>query len=109
MHAKLRLVLGIFIITIGVIFMLDVLTIIDAGKVFHDFWPLLLIIFGVFAISDKNSSTFVGSILILIGVYFQLDLLDLELLDHIDISEFIIPVIIIIIGVRILIKPKQIG
>lgn len=106
MQSKPRLLLGFFIIAIGVVFMLDVLTVIDAGRVFHDFWPLLLIVFGLFAMIDKNSSSFVGGILILIGVYFQLSMLDLEILDNVNISEFILPVIIIIIGVKILVKPK---
>ncbi|PKM51281.1 MAG: hypothetical protein CVV02_07950 [Firmicutes bacterium HGW-Firmicutes-7] len=106
MNLKPRITLGFFIITIGVVFMLDVLDIIDAVQVSYNYWPLILIILGVFTLVDKNSSTFLGGIFILVGIYFQLNLLDLEIFNRIKLDDFILPVIIIIIGVRVLVKPK---
>lgn len=107
MHSKFRVIVGVIIILAGIIFMLDVLMLIDAGVIFHDYWPVLFILFGVFGVFDGKSSTFIGVILLLIGVYFQLNILDLELLENVELSQLILPVILIIIGAKILVKPKS--
>lgn len=107
MHPKIRVVIGILIIVTGIFFMLDVLEILDAGIIFHDYWPIILILFGLFGVFDSKSSTFVGFILIFIGVYFQLNILDLEFLKQYNLSELILPVILILIGIKVLVKPKS--
>lgn len=107
MHPKIRIFVGVLIILTGFIFMLDVLEVIDAGVIFHDYWPVLLILFGLFSVFDSKSSTFIGVILVFVGIYLQLTILDFELLDRYNLSDLVLPVLLILIGVKILIKPKS--
>lgn len=107
MNSKLRIVTGIFIIAIGIAFMLDILEVIDAGSIFSIYWPVILIVVGIATLIDRSSSSFFGIILILIGIYFQLNQLDLDILNHVDLSELIWPIIIIVIGIRIFMTKRK--
>lgn len=107
MNSKLRIVTGIFIIAIGIAFMLDILEVIDAGSIFSIYWPVILIAVGIATLIDRSSSSFFGIILILIGIYFQLNQLDLDILNHVDLSELIWPIIIIVIGIRIFMTKRK--
>lgn len=107
MNSTFRTIFGSGIIVIGIILILDVLRIVDAGFVFTTFWPVIIILFGVFSIFDKKSSTFVGFLLVLIGLYFQLVELEIKIIQDLDLSKLIWPIIVIAIGVKILLKPRS--
>lgn len=94
-----QFIFGIFIIAIGVVFMLDNLQIVDAGTVLY-FWPAILIIFGASkaAQSTNRSGQIFGGIFIAVGA--------LMLLDRMDVIDFRIwdwwPVVLIIVGLNFL-------
>ncbi|MCT4543840.1 MAG: cell wall-active antibiotics response protein [Vallitalea sp.] len=102
---KKRNLFGIFVIAIGVIILLDRLGIIVTDDILSTYWPVGLIAIGLINITDKHSSKTFAVILLLVGVVFQLKELNVTVFNNIDITEFIFPVIIIIIGAWLLI-PK---
>ncbi|GAB6988385.1 cell wall-active antibiotics response protein LiaF [Paenibacillus pini] len=67
-----RLFGGLLLIGVGVLFMLDVLNVIDIsiGDIFSTYWPLILILLGVRELL-KGRKNFAGAaVLILVGTYF---------------------------------------
>lgn len=106
MNSKVRIIIGILIIAIGVGSLLDVLTSFNVYNMLSTYWPIALIVIGVAVILDRGSSNLFGSILILIGVFLQLEILDLDFFAEIDLSELIWPVIIIFIGIRVFMRKR---
>jgi len=107
MKLSSRIVFGVIIIIVGVILFLGSLEIIDAGNYISFYWPVIIILFGVFSIIERDSSTFFGIILILIGAYLQMTKLNVEILDNISISSLIFPGIVVLIGLRLLLPEKR--
>jgi len=98
-----RFFFGLFVIIIGVIFLLGSLDKLDVGDVFSNYWPMILIFFGlVHLLSHNFQHAGGGIIMILIGGFFQLDKLDLI---GTSIWNLFWPVLIIGVGLWILVKP----
>jgi predicted membrane protein len=106
-NMKKRNLLGILIIAVGVVILLGRLEIIDSAYIFGTYWPLILIAIGSLNLSDKYGSKTLASVLIIIGVIFQLKELNLEILEGINVGEFILPSVIIIIGVWLIFSKKK--
>lgn len=98
---------GIVLITIGVISLLSGLNYFDSWYIFSNYWPLVIVLFGVKHMIDYRSSTMFGLILILIGAFLQLDRLNLWYFSDINVKELIIPVIIILIGLNFVFPKKN--
>lgn len=94
-----RLILGLFVLALGVLFTLDNLGIVRADD-FLDLWPVVLIAVGVAKMlsAPHTGGWFGASVWILIGVVLLLD--NLDLLDF-DIFDFW-PLILIVIGLGII-------
>lgn len=107
MRGKARILAGIIILAVGVILLLDVVSLIDAGDIIYTYWPVTIIIFGLFTIIDSKSSTFFGVILLMVGLYLQLSALDLAILSEINLSKLIWPIIVVIIGIKIILPNKK--
>ncbi|WP_273326707.1 LiaF transmembrane domain-containing protein [Vallitalea guaymasensis] len=104
---KKRNLLGILIIAIGVVILLGRLDIIDSENIFGTYWPLILIAIGLVNLFDKYGSKTLASVLIIVGVIFQLKELNLKILEGINIGEFIFPAIVIIVGAWLIIPKKK--
>ncbi|MCT4541914.1 MAG: cell wall-active antibiotics response protein [Vallitalea sp.] len=102
---KKRSFFGMFIILIGILLLLDQLNVVDSDDIFSTYWPVILIVIGLVNLLDKYSSKLFAAILLVAGIIFQLDELDIEVLQYIDASEFIISIIVILIGLWLII-PK---
>ena len=91
-----QLILGVGIVALGVVFLLDNLGIIYVRDVW-DFWPALLIIFGLSKLAQPKgaSGRIVGLIFTVIGAAFLLD--NLRLI-HFNLWDYW-PVILVFIGV----------
>jgi len=107
MKLSSRVVFGVIVIAIGILLFLGSLEIIDAGDYISDYWPIIIILFGVFSIIERDSSTFFGIVLILVGAYLQMAKLDIEILDNISISSLIFPGIVVLIGLKLLLPEKK--
>ena len=95
-----RLIFGIIIIAIGALFLLDnTVDTLNIGAV-SQWWPMLLVLFGVWRlVADKFRKLFFPLLLIVIGALLQLRQLDL--ISGIDFGTYW-PIILIAIGIAIL-------
>ncbi|MBH5319263.1 hypothetical protein I6N90_15775 [Paenibacillus sp. GSMTC-2017] len=107
-----RLFTGLVIITVGVIFLLRQLGYISIGigEIFSMFWPCILIYFGAsqFISSRCNfSSTWWAAVMILIGFIFLGNNLEWFTWSIGDVIPYLIPFIIIFVGLRMIWRPKS--
>jgi len=95
-HFSRGLIFGVIILLVGVALLFDQLGIISAEHVFR-FWPMILVVFGLFNVFGcSNRSRHVwGGVLILMGVLLQLDELGISRVG----IQTIWPIFIIGIGV----------
>jgi predicted membrane protein len=94
-----RKVLGSILILLGVGFTLQQLNIIDFSSVLSNWWPLFIIIIGLIQIATNSVSKLGGIIIIIIGAMLQLR--KLELIDA-GLGKFFWPIILILVGIKIL-------
>lgn len=112
-HFLNRVLWGLFIIVIGVGFMLRQGGIIDfdIGDMIRTFWPVILLFLGfqelVKEMASGKGSYWGAGVLLLIGFVFlgrNLDWLDWSIGDLV---QFIWPAVIIIVGLRMIFRPKK--
>lgn len=102
-NPKQRVVIGAFIIIIGLLALIDKLNIVESLH-FFQFWPTVFIAVGILKIlhSTARSSMFIGGGLILVGVVLtlkHLGIIDVSLRDW-------WPVILIAVGAYIIFKDR---
>lgn len=95
-----RLIFGIILVAIGALFLLDNFAdAVNIGTVWQ-WWPMLLVLFGVWRlVADRFRSLFLPLLLIAIGGLLQLR--KLEIIPGIDFATYW-PIIPIVIGIAIL-------
>jgi len=98
-----RIFWGMFIIFIGVLFLLDRLGELDFGDLISRYWPFILIIIGLSILIGNNFRN-VGSGLffIILGAIFFLA--KLEVFDH-NVWYYLWPFLVIGLGLWLLVKP----
>lgn len=62
-----RILLGLIVLSLGVIFLLDGTGTLDAGQVIGDWWPAAVIALGALQLFERPQPTFSASLLILAG------------------------------------------
>lgn len=90
---------GVLLILLGLGLFLEQLNLISFGNIISIYWPSILIILGLVGLFDRNSSKFWNGVLILVGAMLQINRLDLL---NINLFRFIVPIIIILTGFKIL-------
>ena len=101
-----RKVFGIILIILGVGFTLQRLNLIDFSSILDGWWPIFVIIIGLIQIMTNSVSKLGGIIMIFIGALIQLRKFDL--IDA-DLIRFFWPVLLILVGVKILIPKTYSG
>lgn len=96
-------ILGIVLIGIGVLFLLDTTGIIDAWHIIATWWPIALIALGVQHILRKPQSLIAGLFLIALGCL----LLANSLIVDFDFWAAAAPVILIVLGIGIILRPSR--
>jgi Predicted membrane protein len=101
-----RLFTGLFIIGIGVFFLLRQLGYVDIslGELFSTFWPVILIFFGL---NQLLAGGWWGMILLVVGGTFLGNNLDLFDWSIGDIVPYLIPFVIIVVGLRMIWRPQR--
>jgi len=105
-----RLLWGLFITLVGVVFLLNQVGLItmDIGDLIRTYWPVLLIVFGLQGLLLQHGGGFWwNSVTVLVGCYFlgrNLGFLDWELSDFIRIM---VPVAIILFGINLIFKGNR--
>ncbi len=90
---------GTLLLLVGVLFVLQNLGVLQAGRLW-DYWPLFLVWVGLVRILGPGRSRHFGSgvAILLLGVFFQLDRLDVFWLRGRDVW----PVFLILVGVALI-------
>ncbi|CAM4305459.1 lia operon protein LiaF [Paenibacillus endophyticus] len=108
-----RLFTGLVIITIGVLFLLRQTghVTFDIGYVISTYWPVALIIVGIRGLlscrSNGSGSSWWGAVVMLIGCIFLGRNLDLFSWSIGDIVPYIWPVVVILVGINLIWRPKS--
>jgi hypothetical protein len=90
-----RLLLGIGLLVVGVLFLLDLGDYVDAGSILRTWWPVAVIAFGVVALIGPSRSRIGGTIITVAGVILLASSLDLVPVSP---GELILPLILIAVG-----------
>ncbi|MHA6483160.1 cell wall-active antibiotics response protein LiaF [Paenibacillus sp. strain BS8-2] len=110
-----RLFTGLMVITIGLFFLLRQLDIapfedISVGELFSTYWPCILMYFGAVQLLGgrfQGGSGWWGAVMLLIGFVFLGNNLEWFTWSIADIVPFLIPIVIIITGLRMIWKPSK--
>lgn len=89
-----RIWLGGILIVLGLLFLLDSLDIMDFGDFVSNWWPLILIVFGINRIVNR-SAIFLGTAVLLFGIIFQLQ--ELNVFPG-NVFKYIWPMALILFG-----------
>lgn len=104
-HARVldlgRLLLGLTVVTIGVLFLLDSTGTLDAGRVIDRWWPLLIVGAGVLTLLERPPSVVRGSLLTAVGVILLL--FTTNVLEG-DAWDYIWPTAVIAAGLAIVVR-----
>jgi predicted membrane protein len=96
-----RLLLGLIVVALGVLYLLDAADVLDAGKAISDWWPLLLVAAGLLTLIERPPSILRGTVLTAAGVVLLL--FTTGVLDE-DAWAYVWPVAIIVAGLLIMIR-----
>ena len=88
-----RLVGGVLLLFLGTIFALQNLGYVRAGRL-GDYWPLLLVWVGLTRMLSRQGTVASGFVIFALGVFFQLDRLDVILVP----MRLFWPALLIVIG-----------
>ena len=111
-----RIFWGLVLIVIGILFILDQRQIIafDLGEIVSTYWPLILIYFGLKGLifqykwgQGLGFGYLWPLILTIFGVYFLGHNIDYIQMSASDFFQYIIPFLLIVIGVLIVLKPSR--
>ncbi|MFK7693589.1 cell wall-active antibiotics response protein LiaF [Paenibacillus sp. HJGM_3] len=112
-----KVFVGLLLIGAGVVFLLNQLGIVavDIGYVFSNYWPVILIVFGLKGILIQRrleygwgGSYLWNLIIVVVGLVFLNN--NLRWFDQIgfgDIFKFLVPVILIALGMNMLFRPRN--
>ncbi len=95
-----RSLVGIGLLIVGVGFFLDRLDVIDFGEILSTWWPMIIILIGVIQLATRSVPVGAGALVILIGVFFQVNTLDLF---DVNLGQFFWPALLIGVGSYLLI------
>ncbi len=97
-----RVLAGLFIIAIGLLFFVK-----QAGFVVFPYWvfswPMILIAVGVYSGVKHNFRGSGWLILVIVGAFFLFD----DILDMYDLSNYLVPAILVAVGVMVILRPRK--
>ena len=93
-----RLLVGIVVITLGLLFLLDSAGVLDAGRAIDRWWPLVIVAAGVITLAERPPSVLRGVILTAAGGVLRLFTTDV--LEE-DAWSYVWPAAIILVGLAI--------
>lgn len=63
-----RMLMGVVLVALGLVFLLDHAGVVDAGTLIANWWPSVLVVAGLLALTDRPRRPITASVLILVGV-----------------------------------------
>jgi predicted membrane protein len=96
----LRLLIGAFLVLMGLLLALDQLGWVEADHLMR-FWPVLVVLYGLAILQRGGRGVVLGTILVLVGGWLLLNTLHLLFLAP---WQFIWPLILVVVGARIIMR-----
>lgn len=96
-----RLLLGLTVVTIGVLFLLDAGDVLNAGRAIGNWWPLVIVAAGVLTLAERPPALIRGTILTGIGVVLLLFTSDLL---HENAWRYVWPALVVIAGLVVVLR-----
>lgn len=96
-----RIVWGLILVALGILFLLDQLDVADAGDTIGTWWPMILIVIGGWGLVTSPGRNLGALILLLVGVTLQVD--ELDLLDT-SVWDVAWPVALIAVGLWLVLR-----
>ncbi len=87
---------GLLLILAGVLMILERLNLIALGSLVRNYWPLLIVAYGLGDLIREKKLSYYNGFIILIGLFLQLDRI---YLIGIDVWSLFFPVILVFIGI----------
>lgn len=103
----MKKIIALFLISIGILLILDNLNLIDIRQVYDYFWPAVLILFGLSLLVRNRQLQIFGLVLLTIGVLTLLDELGYLRLTFDQIMMYFWPGLLIILGLNLLISRQS--
>lgn len=101
-------VFGILLVVVGIFLLLSETEVINItfGDIISSYWPLIIVIIGMYKLLINSISKITGVILVIIGI-----LLQLKVSGYFNIFEYDLfwPIVIILLGIWILLSSKRDG
>jgi predicted membrane protein len=97
-----RIVIGIVLVAVGIGILLDRLDVWDFAATVGTYWPLILVLIGGTQLATRTAPAWVGLLLLLLGAFFLARNLDVIPADW---TTYILPAVLVFIGLLILIGP----
>jgi predicted membrane protein len=100
-HDLGRLLLGLTVLTIGAVFLLDALGVLNADRAIDHWWPVVIVAGGLLTLAERPPALMRGTILTGIGVVLLLFTTDLL---HRNAWNYVWPAVVIILGLVIVLR-----
>jgi predicted membrane protein len=98
-----RIFWGLVLVIIGGLFLLDTLNVAEAGHLLSDYWPVILILVGLWILVSSGWRNLLTSlILVALGVVFLL--INLNILEH-NVWNYAWPLAIVVAGLWLILRP----
>jgi predicted membrane protein len=94
-----RLLFGVVLLVAGILFLLDLGDYVNATEIIGNWWPIVVIAFGLVSLIGPARSVIGGTIVIIVGVILLLATLDIIAVSA---AELILPLILIAVGIGVL-------
>jgi len=103
-----RIFWGLFLVIIGLLFLLEQAGYLDIGRIISTYWPAIFILIGlsIFIGNGFKRSNEVVSFLIIFGAFLLL--LKFHLIDR-HVWRYLWPVLLMVLGLWIMLKPRSRG
>ncbi len=95
---------GFVLIVVGTLFLLDQLNVADAGHIIARYWPVILIVIGLWILVTHDFRNSLGG-LVLVGVGAIFLLINLDIF-HEDVWSYAWPLAIIVVGLWLILRPR---
>ncbi|MDI6848940.1 MAG: DUF5668 domain-containing protein [Candidatus Saccharicenans sp.] len=99
-----RIFWGLFLVLIGLLFLLEQAGYVDVGRIIFTYWPAIFILIGLsIFISNGFKSSSEAMFLIILGAFLLL--IKFHLIDR-HLWRYLWPVLLIVLGLWIMFKPR---
>lgn len=98
-----KLLFGLILVAIGVLLLLDNMRILYIDDLFDIYWPVLMIVPGIWFIIKRPPSIIAGTTLLFFGIYYQLKELDIIYYPY---NRIAFPLFLIFLGSIMIIYSK---